>query len=113
MIGVDKYAHGIPGLDHAVDDADALADLLTDPDVCRFPPNQVKVLTDDRASRDALVEHLSEWLPKQSQGAEIAVIYFAGHGMARTVGKKEEGYLLRTYFRTTPTRSTRPSGGWR
>jgi serine/threonine protein kinase len=95
VIGVGRYAHpDVPRLDHAVADADALADLLADPDVCGFPADQVKRLTDADAGRDAVVEHLSGWLPARSGGAEIAVIYFAGHGVAPAVGGRREGYLL-------------------
>jgi serine/threonine protein kinase len=34
------------------------------------------------------------WLPARAEGAELAVIYFAGHGMVQQVGAAEEGFLL-------------------
>src|SRR5215212_367878 len=95
VIGVGDYANpGIQRLQFAVADAEALADLLTEPDVCGFPEGQVVLLTDAAADRDAVVQHLSEWLPTRSRGADLVVIYFAGHGLVRTAGRKEEGYLL-------------------
>lgn len=95
VIGVGDYQDkGVTPLKYAVNDAEALAEMLTDPDVCGFPANQVELLTDDKAHRDAIVDRLSNWLPARSKGADIVVIYFAGHGVVRSLGKKEEGYLL-------------------
>jgi serine/threonine protein kinase/uncharacterized caspase-like protein len=95
VIGVGEYRHGgMAPLRFAVADADALAELLTDPDVCAFPADHVALLTDADAHRDAIVYRLSEWLPQRARGAELVVIYFAGHGTVRTVGRKEEGFLL-------------------
>src|SRR5581483_6208483 len=95
VIGVGDYRHhGMVPLRFAVADAEALADLLTDPDVCAFPADRVALLTDAAAHRDAIVYHLSEWLPRHARGAELVVIYFAGHGTARALGRKEAGFLL-------------------
>lgn len=95
MVGVGDYAHTeLWPLQCAVADAEGLAKLLTEPDVCGFARNQVISLTNSEANRDTIVEHLSEWLPVQSRGADLAIIYFAGHGIVRTVGKNQEGYLL-------------------
>ena len=71
-----------------------MAGVLSDPEVCGFPAHKVKLLTDQSASRDAVAHHLSKWLPEQARGAEIAVIYFAGHGMIHRIGQRDEGYLL-------------------
>ena len=75
-------------------DAEAMAAVLSDPEVCGFPAHKVKLLTDQLAARDTVAHHLSKWLPDQARGAEIAVIYFAGHGMIHRIGQREEGYLL-------------------
>lgn len=71
-----------------------MAGVLDDPEVCGFPAGKVKLLTNASASRDAVAYHLSKWLPEQARGAEVAVIYFAGHGMIHRIGNREEGYLL-------------------
>jgi serine/threonine protein kinase len=95
VIGVGDYAHtGIARLQFAARDAEALADLLAEPDVCAFPPDRVKLLTDREADRDAITQHLSEWLPNEARGADLVVLYFAGHGVVRRVGTEEEGFLL-------------------
>src|SRR5262249_54925217 len=56
--------------------------------------DKVMLLTDEEAGRDALVHRLHKWLPEQARGAEIVVLYFAGHGMVHKFGPREEGYLL-------------------
>src|SRR6516164_1815685 len=96
VIGVGDYRRAdlVPSLRYATRDAKALARLLVDPDVCSFPRERVAVLTQQRARRDKVVHYLSKWLPEQAQGAELALIYFAGHGMVQKVGNREEGFLL-------------------
>ena len=75
-------------------DAEAMAEALVDPEICGFPAGKVMLLTDADATRDAVVHHLSKWLPERAKGAEIVVIYFAGHGTIQSVGRREEGFLL-------------------
>jgi serine/threonine protein kinase len=95
VIGVGQYPHrDIAPLRFATRDAHAMAAAFADPQVCAFPDDQVALLTDEAAHRDAIIHHLSNWLPQRGQGADIVVIYFAGHGMVQKVGKKEEGFLF-------------------
>ncbi len=96
LIGIGKYLHAgqVWPLRYAARDAEAMAGVLIDPEVCGFPAHRVKLLTDHSATRDAVAHHLSRWLPEQARGAEIAVIYFAGHGMIHRIGQRDEGYLL-------------------
>jgi uncharacterized caspase-like protein len=93
LIGIGDYLleKQVWPLRYAARDAEAMASILSDPDVCGFPAHKVKLLTDQSASRDAVAHHLSKWLPEQARGAEIAVIYFAGHGMIHRIGQREEG----------------------
>jgi serine/threonine protein kinase len=96
VIGVGAYlrAEQVETLRFAARDAVALADALSDPHLCSFPSDQVILLTDGEARRDEVVQRLSRWLPERARGAEVVVIYFAGHGMVHTVGRREEGFLL-------------------
>jgi serine/threonine protein kinase len=96
LIGIGAYlqAEQVWPLRYAARDAEAMAGVLSDPEVCGFPVHKVKLLTDQSASRDAVAHHLSKWLPEQARGAEIAVIYFAGHGMIHRIGQRDEGFLL-------------------
>jgi serine/threonine protein kinase/uncharacterized caspase-like protein len=96
VIGVGEYlrTEAVESLRFAARDAQALADALADPDLCAFPRDQVVLLTDRDAPRDAVVQRLSRWLPERARGAELVVIYFAGHGLVQTVGRRQEGFLL-------------------
>jgi serine/threonine protein kinase len=96
LIGVGDYRHReqIAALRYPPRDARALARALTDPELCAFPAERVQVLTDKRARRAEVVYRLAHWLPEQARGAELALIYFAGHGVVERAGEREEGYLL-------------------
>ncbi len=96
VVGIGDYRHAerIAPLRFATRDARAVAETLTNPAVCQFPPNQVVLLSNHEATRDQIVHRLSNWLPTQGRGTELAFIYFAGHGMVHTLGGHEEGYLL-------------------
>jgi serine/threonine protein kinase len=96
VIGVGEYLHAesVRPLRFAAPDAEAVSRALIDPAICGFPAGKVKLLTDAEACRDAMAHHLSKWLPAQAKGAEIVVIYFAGHGAVHAAGRREEGYLL-------------------
>ena len=96
VIGVGEYlrAGQVETLRFATKDATALSDALTDSNLCAFPRDQVILLTDGAANRDAIVQRLSRWLPEQARGTGLVFIYFAGHGMVQTVGRREEGFLL-------------------
>src|SRR5262249_41478745 len=76
-------------------DARALARVLTDPEVCNFPDEGVALLADREAHRAELVSRLSRWLPEAAgDGVELALIYFAGHGVMHRAGGSEEGFLM-------------------
>jgi serine/threonine protein kinase len=96
VIGIGDYvdAEHVWPLRYAARDAEAMAAILIDPEVCGFPIRSVKLLTDRSACRDDVAHHLSKWLPEQAEPAEVAVIYFAGHGMTQRIGNREDGYLL-------------------
>src|SRR5262249_24409584 len=96
VIGVGEYlrAERVEPLRFAPRDAVALADALADPSLCAFPRDQVILLTNADAPRAEVVQRLSRWLPERARGSELVMIYFAGHGMVQTVGRREEGFLL-------------------
>jgi hypothetical protein len=65
----------LPG---TVDDARALVDILTAPGRCAYPPGQVKLLTGEDATRQAILDGLDR-LSEAGEGAAV-VVYFSGHG---------------------------------
>ncbi len=95
LVGIGQYRHpDVPRLGYAPRDARDLAQLLTDPEVGAFPSERVVLRLDQQARREEIIHDLADWLPAQAKGAEIVVIFFAGHGMIRRNGPEEEGFLL-------------------
>ena len=96
LFGIGDYhqRERIAPLRYSARDARALARLLTDPEVCNFSRKRTSLLTDGNATRRSMVRRLSSWLPEQARGADLVVIYFAGHGVVQSVGGREEGFLL-------------------
>src|SRR5688500_16731113 len=54
LIGIERYPQGIPSLDYAVDDGQALYRALTEEGGAGYPPRNVRVLFDERATREAI-----------------------------------------------------------
>jgi serine/threonine protein kinase len=96
LVGIDDYLHvdRITSLQFAARDATAMRDVLTDSDIGNFPEDDVLLLTGPAAGRDEIMRRLAKWLPEKAQGAELAVLYFAGHGLVHRFGPKDEGFLL-------------------
>jgi serine/threonine protein kinase len=96
LAGISDYQRTdrIAPLRFAHRDARSLARLLTDPRAGNFSPDHAQVLTNRQAPRADLVKLFSDWLPTHAQGAEVVLVYFAGHGTVQPAGERDEGYLL-------------------
>jgi hypothetical protein len=81
----------LPG---TVDDAKALADILTAPARCAYPSNQVELLTGEGATRQAILDGLDK-LAQASKNAAV-VVYFSGHGY-RVKSAMGSAYFLLPY----------------
>ena len=64
-----------------VQDATAVNDILIDSQRCAYPINQVKLLTENQATRQGILEGL-DWLIAQVQTVPDAmvIVYYSGHG---------------------------------
>ncbi|MDP7693335.1 MAG: caspase family protein, partial [Vicinamibacterales bacterium] len=79
LIGIDSY--GDSSLDlvgGSVNDAHNVMRLLTDH--MGFLPEQVRVLTNGQATRDAILGSVEDWLIGESLPGSRTVFYFSGHG---------------------------------
>lgn len=63
-----------------VDDAQAIADLLRDPERCGYPGRNVRLLTQQEARRDKVLEAF-EWLVATTTPEDTAIVYYSGHGI--------------------------------
>ena len=89
VIGIDGYAHGVPPLRTAVNDARRLAELLG-----THHGYEVVTLLDAEATRARIVALLKEDLPTRVGPDDRVCFYFAGHGVAVDGHDGPNGYLL-------------------
>ena len=93
VIGIDRYADpSFTDLRGAARDARNIQWLLTEH--LGFAPDQVRVLTDDAATRRGIVSGIREWLVAGSRPGARALLYFAGHGYFQPDknGDESDGY---------------------
>ncbi len=95
VIGIDQYDDpGYPDLSYAVADAKAFAGLLVDR--FGFPKENIHLLLNDDATRDAIDRTLQESACDQKRIGmnDLVVVFFAGHGVTREGFNKQGGYLV-------------------
>jgi Caspase domain len=93
VIGVSKYEDPkITALKYAHQDAVAFSDLCISPSGLNIPTDQMRVLTDEKASYWNIVDGL-DWLKSKAIKDDQIYIYFAGHGDMESKELKY-GYLL-------------------
>lgn len=107
IVGIDYYndsTHFIP-LPFAQADAQALYDLLIDPERGGWRPEDVVLLTGEAAIRDEIESQLREFCLVRAQPYDFVLFYFAGNAFLDPA--TQDGYLaLRT------TRADRPATGF-
>ena len=81
VIGINEYVDpNIPNLRFARADAEAIHDVLIDPAIGRFKPENVRLLVDSEATERNIRSALGTQLPRRAGHDSTVVIYFAGHG---------------------------------
>jgi uncharacterized caspase-like protein len=81
LIGVGQSAYAPWSLPVTVKDARAIRAVLTDPSLCGYPDDHIRLLHDEQATRDAILGGLA-WLAQQvaAEPHTTAVVHFSGHG---------------------------------
>ena len=93
IIGIADYLH-VTKLPVTVrDDAQDVRDLLVDPLHCGYPPDNVRLLLDGQATREAILSALSE-LATRTHPASNLLIYISSHGGRVISGPHAGEYLL-------------------
>ena len=93
VIGVGKYQHmSQHNVPIAARDAQAVAAALQNPAVCGYPGEQVLTLTDENASRVAVLAALDSLSAKLTAESTL-LLFFVGHGVYGTDGN----YYLTTH----------------
>src|SRR5437879_2581839 len=67
--------------DSTVNDAEWMGQVLTEPTLCAFPENQVKVLVREDAKRANIIAELNN-IKNQIKASDkaLVVVFFSGHG---------------------------------
>lgn len=100
IVGIGQYQDPkIRKLDFAGADALAFRDVLVDPELGAFPPNNVLLLTDKEATLRAIRRAVGTWLFQNADPESTVVVFFAGHGGVESdkVGTESDGlakYLI-------------------
>lgn len=79
-IGVSHYQNPSYSLKFAAKDAQDFAAAATIQKGLLYRDVVVKVLTDDRATKDEILDGL-DWIRKETTSKDVAMVFFAGHGL--------------------------------
>ncbi|MCC6810048.1 MAG: caspase family protein [Deltaproteobacteria bacterium] len=79
-IGVARYKDPVLRLDLAAKDAKDVAAALAKQDGALYKRVESRLLTDERATRDEIMDGL-EWLQKNTTQHDVAILFLAGHGI--------------------------------
>ncbi|MEM7034021.1 MAG: caspase family protein [Chloroflexota bacterium] len=94
IIGVGSHKHhrkdNVP---ITVDDAKAVAALLTDESRCGYPEDQITLLHDEKATKENILGALDD-LANNTKSEDMVFVFFCGHGI---IDKVDEQYHLVSY----------------
>jgi Caspase domain/Effector-associated domain 10 len=96
-------------LPNTVQDAKGIADILSDPERCAYPSEQVQLLTEEQAKREDILTAL-EHLANSTKADSTVVIYFSGHGYQFKSDFADVYYLMPYGYEMNKLKSTAISG---
>jgi len=82
LVGINDYAPigaGGPDLNGCVNDVRDMATTLRDLGIIPAVPASMRILTDGRATKDAIIKGL-EWLIGGAKRGDVLIFYYSGHG---------------------------------
>ena len=96
LIGINKYGH-LPAhaqLQFAVNDVESLRQVLIEE--FRFRENHITMLTDEQATKQAILEEMSKFTDtKRIDGNDRVLIHFSGHGQTvKSPDGMQMGFLI-------------------
>src|SRR6185295_6268674 len=100
VVGISEYQDpNIPTLRFTGADAQAFYNQLVAPEHSGFPPDNVRLLINEKATRRNIEKAVSGWLFQNATPDSTVVVFFAGHGGQESdkTGDERDGiskYLL-------------------
>jgi hypothetical protein len=89
LVGIDRYlSDGLDTLKGCVNDVESLRGVL----VGRFevPPENIRVLTNEDATRDAILAAIRDHLIAPAGPGDVVILHFSGHGSQRLDDSSDE-----------------------
>lgn len=103
VVGVAKYQSArVPPLDYPAKDAADFARALKTQTGQLYRNIDVRLLTDETATRESIIDGM-DWLRREVTANDIAVVFFAGHGVNDSISQY---YFLPSNSELTRLRST-------
>ena len=92
VVGVNEFQHA-PPLRSAVNDAQSMADLLTDPQIGRFRKSNVFCILNQAATLEGVKTAIGE-IRSRAQADDLIFVYIASHGSPREDDPNGVSYIL-------------------
>ena len=87
VVGLSRYREkNIPAVKYATRDAEVMARYLQN--IGGVAADDIKVITDDGATRSDLEAYIEDWLPRRVKPDSTVFFYYAGHGTPEASGKE-------------------------
>lgn len=95
LVGVGKYQSPlVTKLNSPRRDAAEIGQVLTT--LGKVPKDNVKILTDDEATRSNIFDVVDNFLPGKVKEGDHVIVFLAGHGVTKGVGASAKSFLLPT-----------------
>lgn len=110
LVGVSQYNNDqISGLNFPAKDAAGLKEALLDPTIGGLKPDQLLLLTNEKATRANIQDGVNNFLKKNVKPGDKVIVFLAGHGVAKGVGLDAKSYLLPTDVKGLTTQALQNS----
>lgn len=94
LIGVGRCEYPKWSLPVTTLDVQELHRVLVDPNLCGYPKEQIRILSDEEATRDGIIAAMDELARNAEEDPEATfLVYYSGHGW-RQSGEDGEHYFL-------------------
>lgn len=93
VVGISKFKDNTINLQYAAKDATDFANYLKTEG--NFTPDHVHLLTDEKATREEILDQLGvRWLPSVARKNDLVVIFFSSHGSPSSIDAGAINYVL-------------------
>ena len=93
LVGISKFQNSSMNLKYAAKDAADFRDFLVSK--CNFAPDHIKLVTDEAATKDRILDILGDsWLPRVALPEDLVLIFISSHGSPSSMDVAGVNYLV-------------------